>query len=99
MPEGVLAPARPALRTDLRESSDLVTTLWLAGRGVYRSADDGYGRNGKSGLRGHDKTVSSLAHPQAKPVRPNAVSPANTDKPKKLLVRTVSDLLLRRTLA
>ena len=48
MPEGVLAPARPALRTDLRESSDLVTTLWLAGRGVYRSADDGYGRNGKT---------------------------------------------------
>ena len=35
------------------------------------------------------KTVYSLAHPQAKPVRPNAVSPANTDKLKKLLVRTV----------
>ena len=61
MPEGVLAPARPALRAHLRESSDLLTTLWLTGRGVYRSADDGYGRNGK--------TVYSLAHPQAKPVR------------------------------
>jgi hypothetical protein len=48
MPEGVLTPARLKLRTDLRESSDLVTTLWLAGRGVYRSADDGYGRNGKT---------------------------------------------------
>ena len=42
MPEG-LAPARPVLRTHPRESSDPVTTLWLAGRGVYRSADDGYG--------------------------------------------------------
>ena len=35
------------------------------------------------------KTVYSLAHHRVKPVRPNAVSPANTDKPKKLLVRTV----------
>jgi hypothetical protein len=51
MPEGVLAPARPASRTDLRESSDLVTTLRLAGRGVYRSANDGYGRNGKTSDR------------------------------------------------
>ena len=39
----MLAPARPALRTHPRESSELVTTLWPAGRGVYRSADDGYG--------------------------------------------------------
>jgi hypothetical protein len=32
----------------LLESSELVTTLLLDGRGVYHSADDGYGRNGKT---------------------------------------------------
>jgi hypothetical protein len=33
------------VRTRLRESSDLVTTLWLAGQGVYCGADDGDGSN------------------------------------------------------
>ena len=36
----------------------------------------------KSGLRGGTVKRHSLAHAQAKPVRPNAVSPANTDKVK-----------------
>jgi hypothetical protein len=43
----------------------------------------------KSGLRGPSKNGHALAHPHAKPVRPNAVSLANTDKLKKALVRTV----------
>ena len=42
----------------------------------------------KSGLRGPSKNGRALAHHRAKPVRPNAVSRANADKPKELLVRS-----------
>src|ERR1700722_8026394 len=41
MREDSVSP-RPALRTHPRGSLDLVRTLWLAGRGVYRGAYDGY---------------------------------------------------------
>src|ERR1700733_11947831 len=39
MPEGCVSAGAPSIDTHPRESSDLVTTLWLAGRGVYRSVD------------------------------------------------------------
>ena len=39
MPEGCVSAGAPSIDTHPRESSELVTTLWLAGRGVYRSAD------------------------------------------------------------
>jgi len=79
MPEGVLAPA---LRTDLMESSDLVTTLWLAGRGVYRSADDCYGRNGNAAapLRTLERNLSVLTR----------FRPTNTDRVKWLPARPLS---------
>ena len=43
MPEGCVSASALSVDTHPRESSDPATTLWLAGRGVYRSAHDGYG--------------------------------------------------------
>jgi hypothetical protein len=39
IPEGCVSAGAPSIDTPPRESSDLVTTLWLAGRGVYCTAD------------------------------------------------------------
>ena len=71
MPEGCVSASAPGIAYYLRESSDLVTTLWLAGRGVYRSADDGYGRIGKTSDR--SRSLSDAA--SADHYSPNKAAP------------------------
>ena len=41
MPEGSVSASATGVATQPKESPDLITTLWLAGRGVYRSAMTG----------------------------------------------------------
>jgi hypothetical protein len=61
MQEGCVSASAPALRTHPSESSDLVTTLWLAGRGVYRSADDGYGQSRPSSAFAFESALTSTS--------------------------------------
>ena len=43
MQEGCVSAGWHSIAITLREKWDLTTTLWFAGRGVYRGADDGDG--------------------------------------------------------
>jgi hypothetical protein len=45
IPEGSVSASAPS--TAYSSQGRLVTTLWLAGRGVYRDANNGYGSCGR----------------------------------------------------
>ena len=59
MPEGCVSASALSVDTHPRESPDLLMTLWLAGRGVYRSADDGYGGQSRAV---HVQLAASTVH-------------------------------------